>query len=290
MILTEHRSLINYKQLSQRINNTPTMFGNYNLYFHNLPSLESRCKAAGIPVEPFLCSGVSHVVVLNKANLCPKLLSKITALGVKVVTARAVNKWLVDYNIVKKQNSSPPKPKPAVPTTSTPVITQRADLVIEDEEKIYKPLFLVKTDVPFYPDYACTGSPWAKQMSPGDRVRSKPSPVSRIPTTQSRTQSRPPTLTTQRKIFCENCRVSVTDLDAHLKTLQHRRYAENNKNFAELDEVIGDLTLQNLLSSSTKKRRLQVPPLRITLQPQQATQQTVIRSCPPLSLGFPFRK
>ena len=31
------------------------------------------------------------------------------------------------------------------------------------------------------------------------------------------------------------------------QTLQHRRYEENSKNLAELDEVIGDLTLENLL-------------------------------------------
>ena len=284
MILTHHQRFI-HQQLSVQ-SNSINMFGNYNLYFHNLPSLESRCKAAGIPVEPFLCSGVSHVVVLNKGNLCPRLLNKITALGVKIVTARAVNKWLVDYNIVKKHNSSPPKPKPSPP--ATPVVTQRADLVIQDDEKNYKPLFLTKIEVPFYADHPCSGSPWAKQMSPEDRVRSKPSPVSRA-TLQSRTQSRTNALLlpTQRKIFCENCRVSVTDLDAHLSTMQHRRYAEDKDNFAELDEVIGDLTLENMLSQSTKKRRVQVPPLRLTLQPQTTSQN---RNCPPLTMGFPFRR
>ena len=302
MILTEHQRS-NYHQ-AQHLSQQPkplNMFGNYNLYFHNLPTLESRCKTAGIPVEPFLCSAVSHVVVLNKASLCPKLLNKITSLGVKLVSSRAVNKWLVDYNIVKKQNSSPPKPKPA--PAVTPIITQRAALVVQDVEKAYKPQFLTKSEVPFYPDHACSGSPWAKNMSPGDSKRAptntmqsrpsgyRPATQNTIPTTQSRTQSRPNALLlpTQRKIFCENCRVSVSDLDAHFKTIQHRRYAENNKNFAELDAVIGDLTLDNLFSASNKKRRVQVPSLRLTLQPQ-STSQTMSRPCPPLTMGFHFSR
>ena len=72
------------------------MFVNYNLYFNNLPTLESRCKIAGIPVEPFFCSTVTHVVVFNKAKICPKLLTKIHTLGAKLISSVAVKTWLED--------------------------------------------------------------------------------------------------------------------------------------------------------------------------------------------------
>ena len=231
------------------------MLSNYKLYFDNLPSLEKRCQSAGIGVEPFLCAGVSHVVVLNKMNLCPNILSKITSLKAKVITARAVNKWLNDYNIIRRRNSPPPKTtakEPVLPAEK-PMMTHRADLVVSDSEKIYKPQFLQKVDVPFHPDFACNGSPWAMNMYPDQRTKTTTLNQQHQP---SRTKSRTTTLQQSRKIFCENCRVSVTDLDEHVATLQHRRYAENNKNFAMLDAVIGDMTLENLLSQCNKKRKI----------------------------------
>lgn len=239
------------------------MFGNYHLYFHNLPTLESRCRSAGIPVEAFLCTGVSHVVVLNKSNLCPQIQTKITSLGVKVVTSKAVHKWLQDYNVLKRQNSPPPAALRPV-SSPTPLITQRAELVVADLKKTYKPQYLNKVNVAFYPDHCCTGSPWAKQNAPGTIPR--PTPPSRIPTLNSRLPSN--RVTASRKIYCENCMVSVTDLDEHLQTMQHKRYARNDKNFAELDEVIGELTLDNLLKGDsllpdTKRRRVQCAPLRL---------------------------
>ena len=226
------------------------MLNNYKLYFDNLPALESMCQAAGVVVEPFLCAGVSHVVVTNKLKVCPNIQSKVHSLNIKVITARAVHKWLIDYNIVKKRNSSPPKV--VAPTSpEKPVVTQRVAMVVADSKNMYKPQFIAKVDVPFYPDHACNGSAWAMQMCPGQQTQSKTTTV------LHQSKSRTATLQQSRKLFCENCRVSVTDLDEHLATLQHLRYANNCKNFAQLDAVIGDLTLENMLSQCNKRRKVQ---------------------------------
>ena len=205
----------------------------YNLYFHNLPTLESRCRAAGIPVEPFLCAGVSHVVVLNKSSICPKLLAKTSSLGVKLISAAAVSKWISD--VAKRQPSPPPTPKPAPPAT-----TQRPELIILDSSMRYKPQYSSKISLPFYPDYPCTGSAWTRNNAPD------PAPTQR-------------TIARRHKIYCENCRKTVSDLDAHLDTPQHREFAADDSNFADLDAVIGDLTLEKLLN--VKKRRKMVAPL-----------------------------
>ena len=218
----------------------------YNLYFHNLPTLEKRCIAAGIPVEPFLCAGVSHVVVLNKTSICPKLLAKTSTLGVKLISAAAVTKWMSD--VAKRHPSPPPAatPKPATPKPAPKpqiqtVQIQRPELIIHDSSMCYKPQYATKISVPFFPDYPCTGSAWARNNAPDP-----------APGTQR-------TLARRQKVYCENCRVTVSDLDAHLDTKQHQDFAGNDSNFADLDAVIGELTLDKLLN--VKKRRKMVAPL-----------------------------
>ena len=255
------------------------MLSNYNLYFNNLPGLESRCRSAGIPVSDFLCAGVSHVVILNKEKLCPILQSKISKVGAKLMIARAVNKWLVDFNLVKRHNSPPQKSSqvPATPPTCT--VTQRAELVVSDVDHLYKPQFLTKVAVPSYPSYPCSGSPWDRRNSPGQSPRpttaTKPTATSSFPKPNA-TSAAPKTAaasrttflhTLSRKVFCENCRVSVAaaDLDAHFATLQHRKFAATHSNFSALDEVIGEATLDNFLAcqASNKRRRVQTAPAAI---------------------------
>lgn len=218
---------------------------NYKLYFHQLPTMERKCMELGINVETFLCSGISHMVVLDKQKMCPKLLAKASTLGLKVVSVDAVKKWLAEYMKVSPphrrnpKHNSPPRPKRVV-------ITQKPELVISDADKKYKPIFMKDTSIKYYPNYPCTGSPFGKASykdSSDNNHKSKPT---------NRTTAH----AANRKIFCENCHVTVTDLDEHLATLQHRKYARTNANFAELDEVIGDMTLGNLLSSSFKRRRI----------------------------------
>ena len=234
------------------------MLSTYNLYFHNLPSLESRCSAAGIPLSPFLSATTSHVVVLNRNKLCPRLQATVTSLGVKVVSAAAVAKWLADCG---NRLSPPPPQKKTSPPKAVVQVTERQELVITDMELLYKPISMKSTAIPFDADVVSTGSPWAaptRTRTPTN-TRTPPTATStRVPST-----TRVQLLTTSRKIFCENCRVSVKDLDLHTSTLQHRRYAKKEENFAELDAVIGDLTLGNLLMSlggennSSKRRRFQ---------------------------------
>jgi len=210
----------------------------YNLYFHNLPSLEARCSTLGIKCEPFLSTSTTHCVVLSKRKTCSKLISKISAVQAKLISASACIKWMSDL-----QARSPPlRPKPSTPVKPTkPEIilpTEKPDIVITDFNKAYKPVYQVKDQVQLYPLHPCDGSPFAKNMTPLAEVDSG---------------STPPLLAANRKMFCENCGVSVRDLDEHLGTLQHRRYAYKSSNFSEIDAVIGDLTLESLFGNKRRK-------------------------------------
>ena len=207
----------------------------YNLYFHNLPSLESRCTTLGIKCEPFLSTSTTHCVVLSKRKTCPKLLSKVTAVQAKLITASACMKWMSDI----KSRSPPIRHKPSSHVISTkpeiPLPTKKPDIIITDCTKSYRPVYQAKDDITIYPHYPCDGSPFAKNMAP-----------------LAEADSAPPLLAANRKMFCENCGVSVKGLQAHLATLQHRRYAYKSDNFSEIDAVIGDLTLDSLFGN---KRR-----------------------------------
>ena len=258
------------------------MPSNYNLYFNNLPGLESSCKSAGIPVSSFLCTGVSHVVVLSREKVCPRLLKKISTVDAKVITARAVNKWLVDYKVAMEHNSptqnstsSPQRSVLSSPLSST--ITQRAELVVTDTDHLYKPQFLAKVADSNFPSYSCSGSPWDRRNSPGQPPKPSSNPQSPCSTSKPASPSNKPRTTVlqtlHRKIFCENCRVSVTDLDAHFTTLQHKKYAANNANFSDLDEVIGDSTLDNFMASQASNKRR-----RIGIQTS------------PVPIGYPFSR
>lgn len=44
--------------------------------------------------------------------------------------------------------------------------------------------------------------------------------------------------------YCENCRVKYTDFDAHCAGEGHRQFAQNSKNFAEIDRLIGKVSLR----------------------------------------------
>ena len=208
----------------------------YNLYFHNLPSLESRCTTLGIKCEPFLSTSTTHCVVLSKIKTCPKLLSKVTAVQAKLITASACIKWMSDI----KAKSPPLRPKPSATLKPTkqeaPLPTIKPDIIITDFAKSYRPVYQAKDDVTIYPHYPCDGSPFAKNMAP-----------------LAEADSAPPQLAANRKMFCENCGVSVKDLQEHLGTLQHRRFAYKSTNFSEIDAVIGDLTLDSLFGNKRRK-------------------------------------
>ena len=151
-------------------------------------------------------------------------LQKISTVDAKVITARAVNKWLVDYKVAMEHNSPPQNstssPQRSVlssPLSST--ITQRAELVVSDTDRLYKPQFLAKVADSNFPSYSCSGSPWDRRNSPGQPPKPSSNPQSPCSTSKPASPSNKPRTVLQtlhRKIFCENCRVSVTDLDAHL--------------------------------------------------------------------------
>ena len=209
----------------------------YNLYFHlpahQLPALEQRCKSLKINVEPFLSSAVTHCVVLKKRTVCPKFAAKISSVGAKLISLDAVMKWMSDVKA-----KSPPKiaQTPVKPKIDEPIIIQKPEVTITDVDRLYRPVYQLKDQVNFFPLYPCDGSPFAKNMCPRTEANAGPA------------------ISTHRKLFCENCRVTVKDLDEHLASLQHRQYAQKAANFEELDAVIGDLTLAALCGA--KRRRV----------------------------------
>ncbi|TDZ30326.1 Hsk1-interacting molecule 1 [Colletotrichum spinosum] len=67
-------------------------------------------------------------------------------------------------------------------------------------------------------------------------------PASKLVRTSSKTQAPPAKSKRDLKPgYCENCQDKFKDFDEHILTRKHRKFAENNNNWAELDELLYQL-------------------------------------------------
>lgn len=219
----------------------------YKLYLHDFPILKRECKSAGVHVEEFLSVGVTHVVVNDTLSPPSKIKGKADNIGAKVISAKAVRRWLMD---LPKGTLSPPPPARSVNTgaivlpsgtvvSSSGEETLKRNMVVVDVARKYRPIHHKHCDQVWYPDYPCNGSPFGRRNYNPESV----DPAKR------------PNLETHAKKFdyCENCKVKVTDLEKHLNGFQHKMYAFDDSNFEELDREINDLTIDHLFGRKRRK-------------------------------------
>ncbi|KAJ1868250.1 Cdc7p-Dbf4p kinase complex regulatory subunit [Coemansia sp. RSA 989] len=70
--------------------------------------------------------------------------------------------------------------------------------------------------------------------APASRSRGRAPPIPR--TKKARVPTRRPAVA--RPGYCENCRIKFEDMLEHVKSAQHRRFAGNERNWVELDELL----------------------------------------------------